>query len=215
MLACHIRRGWIEWWGSISRSGIGSSFCGCHATHAEHWKEFQMAERMHRDFWDLASHPTFDPSNIFNLCGVGIVLGQQNISLLNSISAMNSVEYQKYCLQRGIYPSLMFGSVFTLIEVAQGFRFTPTLVATNIGGLYLYNVLQCPMEAIHGRQSSLHNAASGAILGYVGIQSWRIGVPFVDAYFFYRYPQISPAMAGAVAYGTIGFLFASLGGKPM
>jgi len=131
------------------------------------------------------------------------------------IFIMNSVEYQKYCLQRGIYPSLMFGSFFTLLEVAQGFRFTPTLAATNIGGLYLYNVLQCPMEAIHGRQSSLHNAASGAILGYVGVQSRRIGVPFVDAYFFYRYPQISPAAAGAVAYGTIGFLFATLGGKHM
>ena len=128
---------------------------------------------------------------------------------------MNSIEYQKYCLQRGIGSSVVFGSFFTGISVAQGHPLTPSLAATNIGGLYLYVSLICPMEAIHGRQSALHNALSGSILGYIGVQSQRLGIPCVDPHFFYRYPQLSPPLVGAAVYGAVGMLLVTASGKPI
>lgn len=107
------------------------------------------------------------------------------------------------------------GGAFTAFDVlAQGHRFSPTLALTNMGGLYCYWVIQCPMEAIHGRQSALHNVLAGATIGFLGVANGRLGVPFVDATFFYRNPNISPPLAGAVVYGLIGGGLATLGGKP-
>jgi hypothetical protein len=126
---------------------------------------------------------------------------------------MNSVEYQKYCFTRPIGTSIVFGGVFTGISMLQGFPLTLGMVAVNVGGIYAYNVLQCPMEAISRRQSSLHNFAAGAILGYVGVSTHKLSVPFVDYTFFYRYPQIPPAAMGAFIYGSIGFGLALFGGK--
>lgn len=113
-----------------------------------------------------------------------------------------------------VVPSIVFGGAFTAISVVQGFPFTPHLAMLNVGGIYVYQALQCPMVAIHRRESALHNTLSGAILGYVGVQSFGLGVPFVDPNFFYRNPRVSPAMAGAAVYGGIGTAFAILGGKP-
>jgi hypothetical protein len=60
----------------------------------------------------------------------------------------------------------------------------------------------------------LHNILSGATIGYLGVSSGRLGVPFVDATFFYRHPEIAPPVAGAVVYGAIAGGFAIFGGKP-
>jgi hypothetical protein len=125
-----------------------------------------------------------------------------------------NVYYQKNCLIGPVVPSVVFGSAFTGISVIQGFPFTPHLAMLNIGGLYLYQALQCPMVAIHRRESALHNSLSGAILGYAGVRSFGLGVPFVDPHFFYRNPQMSPAIVGALVYGGIGTAFAILAGKP-
>lgn len=78
----------------------------------------------------------------------------------------------------------------------------------------MYNVMQCPMEAIHGRRSAYHNILSGAILGHVGVSRGILGIPFVDGHLFYRYPQLSPPLVGAAVYGGIAGLFVTLGGKP-
>lgn len=129
---------------------------------------------------------------------------------------MNTVAYQKDCLSRPVVTSITLGSIFTAVSVMQGARLTPRLAALNIGGLYCYNVLQCPMEAVHGRRSALHNAAAGAVLGYVGVSAGMLGIPFVEHSFFYRYPQLSPAVTGAAVYGGISLLLATaLGGKPI
>jgi len=91
----------------------------------------------------------------------------------------------------------------------------PRIAAVNVGGLYVYHSLQCPMEAIHGRQSLLHNVLSGGILGLVGVRQGVLGIPFVDSYFFYRNPSLSPEVTAFAVYGAIGGLMASLGGKPL
>lgn len=128
---------------------------------------------------------------------------------------MNSVRYQQHCLADPIMPSVIMGSLFTGLAIAQGFPFTPRLIGLNIGALYIYSILPCPMEAIHRRQSSLHNAAAGGILGFIGVSRGILGVPFVNPYYVYRNPILSPPLLGAAVYGGMGFAFASLGGKRM
>ena len=85
-----------------------------------------------------------------------------------------------------------------------------------MGCIYLYNALQCPMEAIHGRKSLLHNVGSAGMIGYIGHRAGLIGIPFVDVALFYRYPGLSPSIVSAAVYGTIaGTIAGALGGKPL
>lgn len=142
---------------------------------------------------------------------------QNRGTAFHSTKAMNSVAYQKHCVVSPIGTSVVAGSVFSALDVVQGMRFSPQRLCMNIGAIYVYNILQCPMEAIQNRQSSLHNGAAAGILGYIGVSRGVLGIPFVDPYSVYmRYPQVSPPMLGAAVYGGLGFLLASvLGGKPM
>lgn len=116
-------------------------------------------------------------------------------------------------------PSIIGGSLFTAWDVAsQGGGIAmgsiPRRLATYVGAIYVYNLLQCPMEAMQGRPSAWHNILSGGFLGFLGVSRGVLGVPFVDPTFFYRYPQISPPLAGFAVYGAMGGLLATLGGKP-
>ena len=125
-------------------------------------------------------------------------------------------QYQIHCLQRSIGTCLTVGGLFTAYDVvARGATLTPRLAVTNIGGLYVYNILQCPMEAVHGKASLLHNVAAGGLLGYIGVRHHFLGIPFVDGYFFMRYPQASPPLVGFAVYGGIAGLLASLSGKAL
>jgi hypothetical protein len=135
---------------------------------------------------------------------------QYTVVWRKDIENMNS-----QCLTAPIVPSCVLGGAFSAIDVlTQGARFTPNLLMTNVGGLYCYWAIQCPMEAIHGRQSAFHNVLAGATIGYLGVANGRLGVPFVDYTFFYRNPNISPPLAGALVYGLLGGAFAMIGGKP-
>ena len=87
------------------------------------------------------------------------------------------------------------------------------ILALYVGGVYAYNILQCPMEAIHGRQSLLHNFLSAGTIGYLGVNRGFLGVPFVDYTFYYRNPQLSPGVVGFVVYGGLAGVFAMLQGK--
>jgi hypothetical protein len=137
-------------------------------------------------------------------CHQYIVVWRKDIENMNS-----------QCLTAPIVPSCVLGGAFSAIDVlTQGARFTPNLLMTNVGGLYCYWAIQCPMEAIHGRQSAFHNVLAGATIGYLGVANGRLGVPFVDYTFFYRNPNISPPLAGALVYGLLGGGFAMIGGKP-
>lgn len=82
-----------------------------------------------------------------------------------------------------------------------------------IGFLYLYGALQCPMEVIHGRRSLWHNILSAGTIGYIGVSRHLLGIPFVDPYTFYRYPNLSPGIVGFATYGAIGGFFGALSGK--
>ena len=126
-----------------------------------------------------------------------------------------SVRHQTNCVLRPIASSLTGGCLFTAFDYASGnissTRAVPRQVAFYATAIYSYNILQCPMEAFNnGRPSAWHNVFSGAILGYIGVQRRLLGVPFVDAYFFYRHPQISPPIAGAAVYGIMGGVLASV-----
>ena len=70
------------------------------------------------------------------------------------------------------------------------------------------------MEAIHGRQSLIHNFLSAGALGYVGVQSGHLGVPGI-AYSLLRNRSISPPQMAFMFYGSMAGVLASLGGKPL
>jgi hypothetical protein len=132
------------------------------------------------------------------------------------MSFYRSLTYQKHCATQPIIPSLTMGAALTALDLFQGASLSPQRVGVNVGGLYLYHILQCPMEAISGGPSALHNMASGGIIGYLGVSAGILGVPFMDGYFFMRNPSIPPAVAGAVVYGGIAGIIATvLGGKPL
>ena len=95
------------------------------------------------------------------------------------------------CMTKPVVPSLMWGSVFTGVNVAQGAPLTPGSFAVNIGGLYVYNALQCPMEAIQGRPSLLHNGLAAGAMGTAGVSSGMMGVPFVPPHVLYS-PRYNP-----------------------
>lgn len=115
-----------------------------------------------------------------------------------------------------IVSSVIGGTFFTAIDTARGVqKFTPQGVLTYTTFIYTYHILQCPMEAIHGRSSLLHNVISAGTLGYLGIASGRIGVPFVPHEFFMAYPQVPPPMVGFLVYGIMAGAFAGFGGKSL
>jgi hypothetical protein len=58
---------------------------------------------------------------------------------------------------------------FSAVDAMSGQYLTINRVATYAGGMYLYNIMQCPMEEIHGRPSSLHNFISAGMIGYAGV----------------------------------------------
>ena len=69
------------------------------------------------------------------------------------------------------------------------------------------------MEAIHGRQSLLHNILSAGTIGYVGVSRGWLGIPLIDPYTFYRYPSLRPGAVSFAIYGAMGGAFGALGGK--
>ena len=124
------------------------------------------------------------------------------------------MRYTQQCAVQHVKPAIIGGSVFTAIHAIQGASLTPQLAATNIGGLYVYGVLVCPMEELSGRQSAVHNFLSGAILGYAGVAGGRVGIPFnLEAPMLIN--RVPLPIGGALVYGAIGWAFAAFQGKPI
>eukprot|EP00567_Pseudictyota_dubia_P017431 CAMPEP_0197448770 /NCGR_PEP_ID=MMETSP1175-20131217/18911_1 /TAXON_ID=1003142 /ORGANISM="Triceratium dubium, Strain CCMP147" /LENGTH=136 /DNA_ID=CAMNT_0042980663 /DNA_START=26 /DNA_END=436 /DNA_ORIENTATION=+ len=126
----------------------------------------------------------------------------------------SSLHYSQ-CLTGPMMSSAVFGTLFAGMDVMQGARFTPSRAGFYILGVYAFNAFQCPMEAIHGRQSLLHNGLSAGILGYAGVSGGYLGVPFLDHSVFWRYPWLRMEMAAFGIYGTIAMALGALGGKQL
>ena len=120
--------------------------------------------------------------------------------------------YLAPCLIDPIPHSVIMGGIFHGFDAMQGAPLSVRTWGMYATGLWTYHAMICPMEAIHGRRSSLHNVASAGIMGYVGVSRGFMGVPFVNPYQLYgsRFP---PAMIGAAVYGLLGGALATLGGK--
>ena len=116
------------------------------------------------------------------------------------------------CLINPIPSAVVMGGLFTGLDIGQGAKARPALFAQNIGFLYLYSALQCPLEQLHGRKSSIHNFIAAACLGGTGVAMRKIGVPFVPPHTVF-YGPVPPAVVGGVVYGCLGFGLASVMGK--
>ena len=125
-----------------------------------------------------------------------------------------SVRHQQDCLTRPVTSSILWGSIFTGVNVAQGAPLSPQSFAVNIGGLYVYSALQCPMEAIQGRPSLLHNGAAAGTIGAIGVQAGFLGVPFVPPHVLYS-PRYNPLAIAFAVYGGLAMTVGSLSGKPI
>ncbi|CAE7689375.1 unnamed protein product [Symbiodinium microadriaticum] len=104
-------------------------------------------------------------------------------------------------LRRAVVPSITWGCGFSVIHVLQGAPASLSLFALNSGLLYVYQALQCPMEALQGRRSLLHNVAAGGLIGAWGVQQGLLGVPFASPAFFFRtIPTSVPVSAVQMEY---------------
>ncbi|KAL9190788.1 hypothetical protein ACHAXT_000494 [Thalassiosira profunda] len=117
------------------------------------------------------------------------------------------------CIIEPLPSCAVWAGIFTGIDAAQGAPLSVRTWGFYTGALWSYHALVCPMEAIHGRRSCLHNAASGFILGYIGVSRGMLGVPFVNPYTLYS--MRNPALLGGAIYGALGGTLAAVGGKPM
>jgi hypothetical protein len=120
------------------------------------------------------------------------------------------------CLIKPVVPCGFWGGVFTGISVYQGLPKQQAFhhFSRNFSFLYIYHALQCPLEAISGKRSCVHNALAGGILGYFGVSKRLIGIPFVRQPFFIQYPQLKPPIIGSLVYGTLAGTLGALSGKP-
>jgi hypothetical protein len=131
-----------------------------------------------------------------------------------------SYEYQRDCLLRPVQSSAVGAVLFAGLDVVtQGtpwrYALSPSSLGRYFGVLYLYNAVQCPMEAASGRPSLWHNIVSAGALGYVGVRTGRVGVPFVNTYQIRYQLGWSPEVVAFAVYGGMaGILAGLLGGKP-
>jgi hypothetical protein len=118
------------------------------------------------------------------------------------------------CASRGITPAVGNGVILTILQGMQGTTMPaqlPVSFAINTAFVYSYVVLQCPMEAIHGRQSLLHNALSGATLGYLGVSARQLGLFNLEATFLVN--RVPLPLGGALVYGSLAAVLGAIGGK--
>ena len=117
------------------------------------------------------------------------------------------------CLISHIPTSVITGTLMGGFNIASGAPASIGLFVNSIGFIYAYHALICPLEAIQGRQSLAHNAFSGGTLGYIAVQRFGFGVPFVPPHLLMGNRYLKPAYIGALGYGGMAAVFAGVGGK--
>lgn len=141
------------------------------------------------------------------------------------------------CIVDPVPSCAVWAGIFTGIDAMQGAPISVRTWGFYASGLWLYHASICPMEAIHGRRSALQyvsllrysfwlffsvlaksvfilflsNVVAGGVMGYVGVSTGRLGVPFVNPYHLYTFRN--PAIIGGAIYGALGGALAMLGGK--
>ena len=147
-------------------------------------------------------------------------------------SYRSTLSYQYDCMVQPIPFSVLFGGAYAAYSVMASsepssrhkrYQNAASSIAehtiwrragTAIGTLYLYYALQCPMEAVHGRSSSLHNGASAFTMSYIALSRQWIGVPFIPPYYLMDMPFFARTILGSSIYGTAAIIVASTwGGK--
>jgi hypothetical protein len=150
----------------------------------------------------------------------------------------NTISYQQSCIVRPIPTSILFGALCTAyITLMQQMRkpssssrrdqhqqrnsttaataTSSTLLRTfgsSVGVVYVYYAIQCPMEAIHNKESYIHNGISAFTLSYIGLAQQRIGVPLISAYTIYQLPLLARNILGASIYSCMAMTFAAFYG---
>ena len=127
----------------------------------------------------------------------------------------SSVSHQRHCFTAPIASSFLFGGVLSAVYIMQGAHPSSALFGRSVGFIYMYNALQCPMEALHGRRSLAHNALASGGLGAAAVATGRAGIPFLEGSFFWRYPAVKPPVAAAGVYGFMGLAAGMLSGKAL
>jgi hypothetical protein len=135
-------------------------------------------------------------------------------------NSKSTLSYQRYCVVHPISHSFFVGSVFTAISLYNSplpYNSTNSILhrgGTYIGTIYLYYALQCPMEAIHGKSSAIHNGVSAGMISFIALHRQMMGVPFIPAHTLMVMPPLTANILGSTIYGAMAFLMAAtLGGK--
>mmetsp|Transcript_14679 Transcript_14679/g.17751 ORF Transcript_14679/g.17751 Transcript_14679/m.17751 type:complete len:139 (-) Transcript_14679:76-492(-) len=124
------------------------------------------------------------------------------------------------CFTRHIVSSVINGGL--LVAMDTGLHNAPIKQAPNSllrysVAIYTYGALQCPMEAIHGRQSALHNYAAGGILGHIAVEKGWLSIPFPNSRPVYQLMSkgVSRPAVGGLMYGGFLGTIAVVMGKPL
>lgn len=117
-------------------------------------------------------------------------------------------------LRRGFVAPVMsgifFGLALTARDASQA-RYTMSRTVSYAAGAYAYRAMQCPMEAIQGGQSKVHDFIAAGIVGYVGVTSGRYRVPWLyETVLHKRFPL---GISTFWIYGLLGTTLALLAEK--
>lgn len=146
-------------------------------------------------------------SSSINWCVV-VALGAVHI-----MPVRDPVSHVADCSTRAMTPAAGNAVMLTAIQAVQGLpmQSVPVNLAVNFGFVYTYGALQCPMEAIHGRQSLLHNALSGATIGYLGVNAGMLGIFNLEHMLYSN--RIPLPLGGALVYGAAAAALGAFSGK--
>ncbi len=148
----------------------------------------------------------------------------------------NTISYQQSCLMRPIPTSFIIGSLYGAYLTFrkhmhdsssgrhQRYQNTPSsstswtlyrTFGTSISVVYVYYIIQCPMEAIQNKESFVHNGIAAFSISYIGLAQQQLGVPFVPSYSLYHVPFLARNLLGASIYSGIAMGIAAVyGHKP-
>ncbi|KAL7553816.1 hypothetical protein ACHAWF_017153 [Thalassiosira exigua] len=124
-----------------------------------------------------------------------------------------NTNYMIPCILNPIPSCAIWAGIFHGIDAIQGARLSIRTWGVYTGSLVTYHALMCPMEVIHGKQSAWHNVAAAGSLGFLGVSSGKLGVPFLSPYLLMSFRPPAPAFIGATVYGAMGGCLAAFGGK--